>query len=73
MFNFTLFFFFIFFAGSVIEKLCETGGEECLRERSAIVRAARSLLTSVTRVLLLADVVVVKQLLLAKDRVRKFM
>ncbi|KAK9497281.1 hypothetical protein O3M35_004629 [Rhynocoris fuscipes] len=58
-------------AGSVIEKLCEAGGEECLRERAAIVRAARSLLTSVTRVLLLADVVVVKQLLLAKDRVAR--
>jgi hypothetical protein len=33
------------------------------------VRAARALLGSVTRVLLLADIVVVKQLLLAKDRV----
>jgi hypothetical protein len=34
-----------------------------------MVRAARGLLSSVTRVLLLADIVVVKQLLLAKDRV----
>lgn len=34
-----------------------------------MVRAARALLGSVTRVLLLADIVVVKQLLLAKDRV----
>lgn len=34
-------------------------------------RAARALLTSVTRVLLLADIVVVKQLLLAKDRVAR--
>lgn len=33
------------------------------------MRAARALLGSVTRVLLLADIVVVKQLLLAKDRV----
>lgn len=36
-----------------------------------MVRAARSLLSSVTRVLLLADIVVVKQLLLAKDRVTR--
>lgn len=35
-----------------------------------MVRAARSLLNSVTRVLLLADIVVVKQLLLAKDKVQ---
>lgn len=35
------------------------------------MRAARSLLSSVTRVLLLADIVVVKQLLLAKDRVAR--
>lgn len=34
-----------------------------------MIRAARTLLSSVTRVLLLADIVVVKQLLLAKDRV----
>jgi hypothetical protein len=37
-----------------------------------MVRAARTLLSSVTRVLLLADIVVVKQLLLAKDRVSTF-
>lgn len=36
-----------------------------------MVRAARSLLSSVTRVLLLADIVVVKQLLLARDRVAR--
>ncbi|KAL1130353.1 hypothetical protein AAG570_013291, partial [Ranatra chinensis] len=58
-------------AGSSIEKLCEAAGEDCLRERNAVVRAARSLLTSVTRVLLLADIVVVKQLLLAKDKVAR--
>lgn len=44
--------------------------EECLTERGAVVRAARALLASVTRVLLLADIVVVKQLLLAKDKVQ---
>lgn len=38
-------------------------------DRGAVVRAARCLLQAVTRVLLLADIVVVKQLLLAKDKV----
>uniref|UniRef100_A0A146M499 Alpha-catulin n=2 Tax=Lygus hesperus TaxID=30085 RepID=A0A146M499_LYGHE len=56
-------------AGGTIEKLCESASEDCLRERTAVIQAAKSLLTSVTRVLLLADVVVVKQLLLAKDKV----
>nr|CAD7452271.1 unnamed protein product [Timema tahoe] len=55
-------------AGSAIEKLCEAALEDSLTDRGAVVRAARCLLGSVTRVLLLADVVVVKQLLLAKDK-----
>jgi len=44
---------------------------DALAERGGVVRAARALLAAVTRVLLLADVVVVKQLLLAKDRVAR--
>lgn len=40
-------------------------------DRGPMIRAARTLLSSVTRVLLLADIVVVKQLLLAKDRVAR--
>lgn len=61
--------------GLSIERLCELVANEPLEpddtlcDRSAMVRAARSLLNSVTRVLLLADIVVVKQLLLAKDKV----
>lgn len=43
--------------------------DDTLCDRTSMVRAARSLLNSVTRVLLLADIVVVKQLLLAKDKV----
>lgn len=58
------------FVGTAIEKLCEAALEDSLTDRGAVVRAARCLLGSVTRVLLLADVVVVKQLLLAKDKVR---
>lgn len=63
------------FAGSSIERLCDVAasdptGYAQLDDRGPMVRAARALLGSVTRVLLLADIVVVKQLLLAKDRVR---
>ncbi|XP_063225044.1 alpha-catulin isoform X2 [Bacillus rossius redtenbacheri] len=58
-------------AGSAIEKLCEAALEDSLTDRGAVVRAARCLLASVTRVLLLADIVVVKQLLLAKDKVAR--
>lgn len=36
-----------------------------------LVRAARSLLGSVTRILLLADIVIVKQLLLTKEKVSR--
>ena len=39
-------------------------------DKGSMVRAARCLLAAVTQVLLLADNVVVKQLLLAKDKVR---
>lgn len=42
---------------------------DSLTDRGSVVRAARCLLGSVTRVLLLADIVVVKQLLLAQDKV----
>lgn len=68
-------FIVILFTGSSIERLCEItvtdplGYDGPLADRSAMVRAARGLLSSVTRVLLLADIVVVKQLLLAKDKV----
>lgn len=46
--------------------------EETIRthaDRSAMARAARALLSSVTRVLLVADTVVVKQIVASKDRV----
>lgn len=74
----TIFFFSIIFTGSCIERLCEIAATDPLGyqpsdgplgDRGAMVRAARTLLSSVTRVLLLADIVVVKQLLLAKDKV----
>ena len=39
-------------------------------DRTAMARAARALLSSVTRVLLVADTVVVKQIVASKDRVK---
>ncbi|XP_046916901.2 alpha-catenin related isoform X1 [Dermatophagoides farinae] len=49
-----------------------TNSEESIRthaDRQAMARAARALLSSVTRVLLVADTVVVKQIVASKDRV----
>ncbi|KAI4469824.1 alpha-catulin [Holotrichia oblita] len=57
--------------GGAIERICEEVEDEVISDRSALVRAARCLLGAVTRVLLLADIVVVKQLLLAKDKVQR--
>lgn len=42
-----------------------------MTDREAVVRAAKCLLGAVTRVLLLADITVVKQLLMAKDKVAR--
>ncbi|CAH1998857.1 unnamed protein product, partial [Acanthoscelides obtectus] len=55
--------------GGAIEHICEVHEEEVLPDRTTLVRASRCLLSAITRVLLLADIVVVKQLLLAKDKV----
>ncbi|KAJ0182580.1 hypothetical protein K1T71_001949 [Dendrolimus kikuchii] len=52
-------------AGRAIERVC-TGADG-----AGMVSAARGLLAAVTRVLLLADMVVVRQLLLAKDKVAR--
>lgn len=59
----------VLFAGASIEKLCEAVFEDSINDRASVIRAARCLLSSVTRVLLLADVVVVKQLISVKDKV----
>ncbi|XP_054711604.1 alpha-catulin-like [Uloborus diversus] len=61
-------------AGSMLEHLCEVqhddGGQlRPYADKHHLARAARALLSSVTRVLLLADTVVVKQLLANKERV----
>ncbi|CAH0592389.1 unnamed protein product [Chrysodeixis includens] len=52
-------------AGRAIERVCAGA------DGTGMVSAARALLAAVTRVLLLADMVVVRQLLLAKDKVAR--
>lgn len=44
-------------------------GTAGMADKGSMVRAARCLLAAVTQVLLLADTIVVKQLLQAKDKV----
>ncbi|XP_070066624.1 alpha-catulin isoform X1 [Drosophila virilis] len=64
-------------AGKSIEQLCDpsplSGMElrhhtEPLKDYGAIILAARSLLSAITRILLLVDIIVVKKLLTAKKR-----
>ncbi|GAB6031139.1 myosin 3, variant 4 [Chamberlinius hualienensis] len=60
---------------TAIESICEVHFDDqrtvnrLYTDKNAMVRAARSLLSSVTRVLILADTVVVKQLVAAKEKV----
>ncbi|KAG5873281.1 hypothetical protein JTB14_020550 [Gonioctena quinquepunctata] len=56
-------------AGGAIENICDLHNDGGPPNRTTLIRAARCLLSAITRVLLLADIVVVKQLLLAKDKV----
>ncbi|KAI8738521.1 alpha-catulin [Biomphalaria glabrata] len=61
-------------AGASIQKLtaCYPGQDEAMTlttDKTAMVRAARQLLSAITKVLLLADHIVVKQLLLSKEKV----
>ncbi|CAL1545906.1 unnamed protein product [Lymnaea stagnalis] len=61
-------------AGTTIQRLtsCYPSHDESLSvaaDKTAMVRAARQLLSAITKVLLLADRIVVKQLLLSKDKV----
>ena len=65
------------FVGVCIQRLTDVKLEDAespascrVGEKTAMVRAARQLLSAITKVLLLADRVVVKQLLAAKNRVQ---
>lgn len=48
------------------------GKPVCITDRQSMIHAARSLLSAVTRVLLLADMVVVKQIISVKKKVWMF-
>lgn len=61
-------------SGIQIHKLTEMRVEETsvpppVGEKTAMVRAARQLLSAITKVLILADKVVIKQVIAAKDKV----
>ncbi|XP_041375020.1 alpha-catulin-like [Gigantopelta aegis] len=59
-------------AGASIHRLTaadHTSDQKAIADKTAMVRAARQLLSAITKVLLLADRVVVKQLLTAKEKV----
>lgn len=68
--------FILSIPGCILEQLCDLTSDSgnyhvrsSYSDRSGLVRGARALLSSVTRVLLIADTVIVKQLLTTKDRV----
>jgi len=50
-------------------KLDDADTARSVAEKTAMVRAARQLLSAITKVLILADRVVIKQLITAKDQV----
>ena len=63
------------FSGISIQKLTvinnhnSEGQPKTFTEKTAMVRAARKLLSAITKVLLIADKVIVKQLIASKDKV----
>ena len=61
-------------AGNAIQRLTEQSAADpsattTVAEKTAMVRAARQLLSAITKVLLMADRIVVKQLVAARDKV----
>ncbi|CAF3808246.1 unnamed protein product [Rotaria magnacalcarata] len=61
-------------AGGAIKRITcvehdSSGKPICVTDRQSMVQAARGLLTAVTRVLLLADIVIVKQIISVKKKV----
>jgi len=55
--------------GSRIEAVTNVKLDDGVSEKTVMVRAARQLLSTITKVLILADRVVIKQLVTAKDQV----
>lgn len=67
------------FAGTAIAQLTDVSGlEQCegdgrstvFSDRTGMVKAARMLLSSVTKVLVLADCIVIKQIISSRNKVR---
>lgn len=67
------------FAGTAIAQLTDvSGAEQCdgdsrntlFSDRAGMVKAARMLLSSVTKVLVLADCIVIKQIISSRNKVR---
>ena len=54
---------------TVINNINHEGQPKTFTEKTAMVRAARKLLSAITKVLLIADKVIVKQLIASKDKV----
>ena len=67
------FFIFLIKGGAIKRITCvdydSFGKPICVTDRQSMVQAARGLLSAVTRVLLLADMVVVKQIITVKKKV----
>lgn len=72
-------FFFFFLAGDAIAQLTDVGssapsppdgGVTVFSDRTGMVKAARLLLSSVTKVLVLADRIVIKQIITSRNKVR---
>lgn len=66
------------FQGEAIKRITcvehdSSGKPICVSDRQSMVQAARGLLSAVTRVLLLADMVVVKQIIHIKKKVRSIL
>lgn len=74
------FFFFSFPAGDAIAQLTDVGSAAppsppdgrvtVFSDRTGMVKAARLLLSSVTKVLVLADRIVIKQIITSRNKVR---
>jgi hypothetical protein len=75
--HFYLKFFYVSVIGESIKRITclehdTLGKPVCVTDRQSMVQAARGLLSAVTRVLLLADMVVVKQIIAIKKKVLVF-
>lgn len=66
-------------AGATIQELTESSSDDpqqtkqtSVSEKTAMVRSARQLLSAITRVLIIADKVVIRHVIAAKDKVKVY-